>query len=296
MQLKFAAMFLGCLALYWPASATGSDSSIKREIRKEPKYTAKRRVYCLLTFAAKRRLPVSVVVDGDRLYVDRNANGDLTEAGERFDGKPKREITTELTHTDLRRRYSRIRIRWANSERRKLLVVSAMVGGKYRLESIQDGDTLASSPQKAPIIDFGGPLRLFITDKPRHSLWRGKNARTILPVFAVLGTKSRTGAWAYVVAGSLPRNVRLVASIRYGSKKSKTDGITVTAPFDVGGANYFSVTATAPRDARPGPVTVIVDVKGWKGTRIQPASVKTKLPKFADLPVIDPPRKRRNDS
>lgn len=294
---------LGCLACCLPASAAKSPTAIKREIRKEPNYTAKRRVYCLLKFAAKRPLPVWVVVDGDRLYVDRNANGDLTEAGERFDGKPKPDVTTELTHAALRRSYSKLRIRWANTERRKLLIVSANVGGKYRLESIQDGDTLAASPQKAPIVEIGGTLHLSVTETPQHALWRGKNARTILPMTAVLGTKSRTGAWAYVLSDSLPRNVRLVANVRYRSKKSKTDNITVSAPFQSAAQpligfrpTYFTATATAPRDARPGPVTVTVDAQGWKGAKIKPASVKTTLPKFADLPVIDPPRKRRNDS
>jgi hypothetical protein len=286
---------LGCLAFYSPASAAESPPAIKREIRKEPDYKAKRRVYCLLTFAAKRRLPVWVVVDGDRLYVDRNANGDLTDAGERFDGGRKHEITTELTHAALRGSYSKIRIRWANSERRKLLIVSANVGGKYRLESIQDGDALATNPQKAPMIDFGGTLRLSLFGIPKHSLWRGKNARTVLSLSASLGTRSRTGAWAYVESASLPQIVQLVANVRYRSKKSKS-GITVTEPFNIRSENFFTGTVTAPPDARPGTVTVTVNVRGLKGVKVKPATVKTTLPKFADLPVIDPPPKRRNDS
>jgi hypothetical protein len=50
---------------------------------KEPKYQHEPR-YALLVFGPKRETRVWMVLDGTTLYVDRNANGDLTEAGERL--------------------------------------------------------------------------------------------------------------------------------------------------------------------------------------------------------------------
>lgn len=273
-------------------SATSKRLPIQRAIRKPPRFASRSRVYCLLTFAGKsQRVPVWVIVDGDRLYVDRNANGDLTDAGERFDAGRKRDITTGLTHPHLRRRYSKLQIRWANPMRRKLLIVSVTVGGVYRLQSIQEGDTLADKPGDAPIVRFGGALQVSVFGKPEHALWRGNNARTILPVAAGIGTKSQTGAWAYVLPDSLPEGVHAVAKARYLSKTADRKRIVASAPLKTRGLNYFGGTLTAPSNARPGSVQVTVelnDAMTLKGRTVKPATVKTTLPKFRDLPVIDP--------
>jgi hypothetical protein len=51
---------------------------------KEPKYQKEAR-YALLVFGVKREQRTWMVLDGTILYVDRNGNGDLTEAGERLE-------------------------------------------------------------------------------------------------------------------------------------------------------------------------------------------------------------------
>jgi hypothetical protein len=50
---------------------------------KEPRYKNEPK-YALFVFGPKRDQRVWLVLDGNTLYVDRNGNGDLTEAGERF--------------------------------------------------------------------------------------------------------------------------------------------------------------------------------------------------------------------
>lgn len=58
---------------------------------KEPKYQKEPR-YALLVFGPKRETRVWMVLDGTTLYVDRNANGDLTEPDERIEpNNPKDE-------------------------------------------------------------------------------------------------------------------------------------------------------------------------------------------------------------
>src|SRR5262245_4416296 len=64
-----------------PVAATDL-SKIDRTIAKEPVYKSKPS-YCMLVFGAEAKTRVWLVLDGDVLYVDRNGNGDLTEAGER---------------------------------------------------------------------------------------------------------------------------------------------------------------------------------------------------------------------
>lgn len=57
-------------------------SKIDRTIRKEPTYTGKPR-YALVVLGPEAKTRVWMVMDGETLYVDRNGNGDLTEANER---------------------------------------------------------------------------------------------------------------------------------------------------------------------------------------------------------------------
>jgi hypothetical protein len=61
-------------------------STVDRTIGKEPKYAGAPR-YCLLVFGAVAKHRVWLVHDGDTLYIDRNGNGDLTEAGEKVPAK-----------------------------------------------------------------------------------------------------------------------------------------------------------------------------------------------------------------
>jgi hypothetical protein len=64
-------------------SASAADlARIDRTIKKEPKYTGQPR-YCLLVIGPEANHRVWIVQDGSTLYVDRNGNGDLTEAGEK---------------------------------------------------------------------------------------------------------------------------------------------------------------------------------------------------------------------
>jgi hypothetical protein len=86
------------LGMLIPACALTAEmpdlSRIDRRIAKEPKYTAKRPLYGLYVFGPRATTRVWAVLDKsaegndayDVLYFDRNANGDLTEPGERLTG------------------------------------------------------------------------------------------------------------------------------------------------------------------------------------------------------------------
>jgi hypothetical protein len=72
------------------STASAADlKKIPRSIGKEPAYTNKPR-YALAVFGADAKFRVWLVLDGDVLYVDKNGNGDLTEAGEKHVGKKDR--------------------------------------------------------------------------------------------------------------------------------------------------------------------------------------------------------------
>jgi hypothetical protein len=57
-------------------------------LTKEPKYASQPQ-YLLLAFGMKADAKIWLVLDGDRLYVDRNGDGDLTQKGEVVEGTKK---------------------------------------------------------------------------------------------------------------------------------------------------------------------------------------------------------------
>jgi hypothetical protein len=101
-RLTWAVGWIGLLA--GAAAAGGTDlATIDRSIRKEPAYQSKAPKYCLVVFGPEAKTRVWLVLDGDDLYVDRNADGDLTGAGEKVkvpafepDDHPFHEGTREV--------------------------------------------------------------------------------------------------------------------------------------------------------------------------------------------------------
>ena len=76
--------------VFQPGLLAADALKIDRKIAKEPGYTTKSPRYGLIVFGPEAKDRVWVVQDGDTLYVDRNGNGDLTEAGEKLAAeKPK---------------------------------------------------------------------------------------------------------------------------------------------------------------------------------------------------------------
>lgn len=97
-QRSLAALALVAL---FPATHFAADlSKIDRVIAKEPAYRSKPK-YCLLVFGPEAQTRVWLVQDGDTLYVDRNGNGDLTEAAKKvaakkWDGAEEGEYKFEI--------------------------------------------------------------------------------------------------------------------------------------------------------------------------------------------------------
>src|SRR3954470_9090637 len=82
-RLLFAvAITLGCV-LSWTDRARASTnvaSHFDRSISKEPRYEGTPK-YSLITLGNRGDVRVWMVEDGKRLFVDKNANGDMTDDG-----------------------------------------------------------------------------------------------------------------------------------------------------------------------------------------------------------------------
>jgi hypothetical protein len=151
-------------------SANGQDvSKIDRTVAKEPPYTTKSPLYCLLLFGPEAKAKVWLVLDGDKLYVDRNGNGELTEPG---------ECVTRTADDDYfrvpviplgdGRKYSDLRVNW-----RPMHGVGG--NGKFHLHvtvRVNEHDQYAvvpakaESPANATLIHFDGPLKPFFQIEP----------------------------------------------------------------------------------------------------------------------------------
>ncbi len=97
MQMYRALPFLLCFACAVatngeePHGLSGIFEKIDRTIHKEPEYQSTPK-YCLLLLGAGGDVKVWMVEDGKRLYIDRNANGDLTDDGQPIDPSNTRKI------------------------------------------------------------------------------------------------------------------------------------------------------------------------------------------------------------
>src|SRR5438270_548812 len=93
-----SAALLAALAAGGPARAGDVPDlgKVDRRIAREPAYKAKQPLYGLYLFGPRAKTRVWAVLDKSRpdapdydvLYFDRNADGDLTAADERVEGKP----------------------------------------------------------------------------------------------------------------------------------------------------------------------------------------------------------------
>src|SRR5262245_54559535 len=82
MILRSIAFAVGCLVVGSNGTYAADLTKIERDLRKTPAFKSKEPRYCLLVFGPAADYRVWLVLDGDTLYVDRNGDGDLSEAGE----------------------------------------------------------------------------------------------------------------------------------------------------------------------------------------------------------------------
>src|SRR5262249_34625811 len=180
----------------WGADLTRTD----RTIAKEPAYKSKPK-YCLLVFGPEAKTRVWLVLDGDRLYVDRNGNGDLTDDGECLVAVQKTLSTagkarvwqvgdvaasggkvvykgltvldsSEVLDSKLGSRGLGITVNVPIGSTRAFQSAGSAV---HRAAGYNDKKPsapklrFADRPQDAPVIHFGGPLRILLRHPERFT-------------------------------------------------------------------------------------------------------------------------------
>jgi hypothetical protein len=149
-------------------------SKVDRTIVKEPSKLSQP-LYCLLVFGPRAEVRIWMIKDGERLYVDRNANGDLTEPDESFAPTERRQLTTmtdgkpvpyrelkyhvgDLTPARGARKHSRLEItQYQIGDAPPDVVLSVFVDGSIK-EYAGWSPLFRESRERAGIVHFGGPM------------------------------------------------------------------------------------------------------------------------------------------
>ena len=228
------------MVLLWAASLghTGPVdlSQIDRTVGKEPAYRAQSPKYCLLLFGPEAKTRVWLVHDGDRLYVDRNGNGDLTEEGEAVKAVAQRSNLSAATEGERveswswrfdsgavregKRKHDALVIEIAHGEyipkegKPRIVdhtFVTLKLEGKWQ-QSAYGPFSFARHPQDAPVIHFNGPLTIV----PRYEsqvLARGGHGHKFR---AAIGTPGLgIGTFAILDPEAVPAGIHPVAEVEF---------------------------------------------------------------------------------
>ncbi|MEX0718738.1 MAG: hypothetical protein WD066_19240 [Planctomycetaceae bacterium] len=160
------------------AVACGAEfdlAKVERQLAKEPVYAGQPK-YCLLVFGPTGETRVWLVSDGkDRLYVDRDGDGDLTAEGEKVEVERTRGFLEWLLGLDGNEslKIGTIAEKDGKTEHKELTLMPFGDEGEYFFATIEVPGrgtqyampTFAEKPADAPIVHFNGPLTLRMQDR-----------------------------------------------------------------------------------------------------------------------------------
>jgi len=176
LSLALAAGLLG------PTLLQAADlAKIERTIAKPPVLQTKSPRYCLLVCGPQGEGRAWLVVDGPKLYLDKNGDGDLTQAGEAHEALRDPETKQEPEPQGYREFAGEVQIAGERDAGGKPVVYRvelAMLGEAGSYVTIKSpGRAQVAFPQfasraaDAPVIHVGGPLEILLSDS---QLVRGK--------------------------------------------------------------------------------------------------------------------------
>src|SRR4051812_24643786 len=148
-------------------ASTNAASNVDWQLTKEPSYQSTPK-YSLLTLGDHGDVKVWMVEDGKRLFVDRNANGDLTDDGPPLQPGKVRNVSPSfwdfeyaldvITSSTGSRHTNFVLRRWNYNEKADSYGLSLSVDGKLPMYAGWFGTFWSEDREKAPVIHFGGPF------------------------------------------------------------------------------------------------------------------------------------------
>ncbi len=235
-QLSPAVLLLVCASL---AAAPPDLTKIDRTIKQEPAYRQEPG-FCLLVFGPRADTRVWLVQDGETLYVDCNANGDLTEAGESFRATNRRDFNGargyrdwqyevgDLTPAADTPKHTQFKLTcYQEGENPAAQVISVLVNGAV-LQYAGWGPLFTPRREDAPVIHFGGPVICRTLRGGAVSL--SKEPKELHLCFGTPGLGKRT--FAFVGYEAVPEDVRPVVEIEWPTADSSSPAVRTKVTLD----------------------------------------------------------------
>lgn len=194
-------------------------TKVPRTIARESSYQSKPK-YCLLVFGPEAKTRIWLVQDGSKLYVDRNGNGDLTEANEQvalntqeqlFEVGDIVEAGGKIVHTGL------------EVKLQPTIRLTISLEGK-RLQYTVGNLQFADRASEAPIVHLNGPLTLRLAH-PRLELPRGQ---LVIPkLMADIGTPGLgPETFASISREEIPLSAEPVVEIEFANRSDASKPLT----------------------------------------------------------------------
>jgi len=212
-------LLLACSSL---AAAPLDLADIDRTIQQEPAYQEEPG-YCLLVFGPCADTRVWLIQDGETLYVDCNANGDLTESAESFRPINHRDLNGaggyrdwkyevgDLTPAPRKAKHTGLKLTYFEKAGEPAAqVISVLVNGAV-LQYAGWGPLIAPRREDAPVIHFGGPVVCRTLRGGAVSL--SKTSNELHLCFGTPGLGKR--AFAFVGYEAVPEDVRPMVEIEW---------------------------------------------------------------------------------
>ena len=159
-----------CAALPFGVKAGASTNVVRRidhSIIKEPTYQSTPK-YSLLTLGDRGDVKVWMIEDGRRLFVDKNANGDLTDDGPPIQPSNVRHLDASrwdfdyvldaITPTNGPPSTNFVLRRWNYNDKEDSYGLSLSVGGKMPMYAGWFDTFWSTNSEEAPVMHFGGPF------------------------------------------------------------------------------------------------------------------------------------------
>jgi hypothetical protein len=207
-------------------ASTNVVSHVDRAIIKEPVYRSTPK-YSLITLGNNSDVKVWMIEDGKRLFVDKNANGDMTDDGPPIEPSKDRHLDANrwdfeyvldaIRPSDGSRHTSFVLRRWNYNDKEDEYGLSLSVDGEMPMYAGWFGTFWSTNREKAPVLHFGGPFTPKMLRRKEFTI--GETNQRLSLCF--LNPGSGPGAESRLSIDALPRFAVPVLSIEWPTAGGK---------------------------------------------------------------------------
>jgi hypothetical protein len=247
-------------------AATNSVTHYYRSIGKEPAYQSTPK-YCLITIGNNAETKVWMVEDGKRLFVDKNANGDLTDDGPPLEPTKVRHLDANrwdfdyvldaITPTNGSRHTDFVLRRWNYDKTNDSYGLSFSVDGRMPMYAGWFGTFWSTNREQAPVLHFGGPLTPVLLRKKEFMIGETHHEFNV----GFINPGSGKGAETWLSIDAIPRTLVPTVTIEWPTASGSpplrtTQGLYQRCCY----WDFYTIGFDVPKGAVVGKAKVIIDL------------------------------------